>query len=410
MVPLSILVWGSGFFGRKWLETLKGRQDCRVAGIVSRSPEGLPPLRRELDLPGVPGFRTLEEAVAASNAEAVIVALPEMLHREAIVAALGAGLHVLTEKPLATAAEEARAIHAAARARPDRVVMVSQNFRWRPHTRALRAAVRDGAIGRVGHLMLECRQQIRRTTVEGWRERMADPFLLDVAIHHLDLIRYLTGEEAREVIGVSFRPAWSWFTGDSAACAILTMESGLVVGYDATMVAQGARDAAGGAHHARRRAGLPPPGRKLAGLAPGRRGPAAGPRRAGPRGRAGARPGPVRRGHPERPGPGDAPGRQPPELRPAARADGVPPHHDAPCGRPTSCRSHEPHRSHPAPPPGRGHARPRAPRGRRRRDSASRGGSSGSSSSCSWPWPAGRSLPRPTTSRRTRTTLRNRRA
>jgi predicted dehydrogenase len=231
MVPVSILVWGSGFFGRKWLETLKGREDCRVAGIVSRSPEGLSPLRRELDLPGVPGFRTLEEAVAASDAEAVIVALPEMLHREAIVAALGAGLHVLTEKPLATVAEEAHAIQAAARARPDRVVMVSQNFRWRPHTRALRAAVRDGAIGRVGHLMLECRQQIRRTTVEGWRERMADPFLLDFAIHHLDLIRYLTGEEAREVIGVS---------GDSAACAILTMESGLVVGYNATMVAQGA--------------------------------------------------------------------------------------------------------------------------------------------------------------------------
>jgi len=240
MVPVSILVWGSGFFGRKWLETLKGREDCRVAGIVSRSPEGLSPLRRELDLPGVPGFRSLEEAVAANDAEAVIVALPEMLHREAIVAALGAGLHVLTEKPLATVAEEAHAIQAAARARPDRVVMVSQNFRWRPHTRALRAAVRDGAIGRVGHLMLECRQQIRRTTVEGWRERMADPFLLDFAIHHLDLIRYLTGEEAREVIGVSFRPAWSWFTGDSAACAILTMESGLVAGYDATMVAQGA--------------------------------------------------------------------------------------------------------------------------------------------------------------------------
>jgi predicted dehydrogenase len=239
MAPVAILVWGSGFFARKWLETLKGREDCRVAGIVSRSPEGLGTLRRELDLPGVPGFRTLEEAVAAGGAGAVLVALPEMLHRAAIVAALGAGLHVLAEKPLATTAEEARAIHAAARARPDRVVMVCQNFRWRPHTRALRRAIREGAIGRLGHVMLECRQQIRRTTVEGWRERMADPFLLDFAIHHLDLIRYLTGEEAREVLGVSFRPAWSWYAGDTAACAILTMESGLVVGYDATMVAQG---------------------------------------------------------------------------------------------------------------------------------------------------------------------------
>jgi len=239
MAALSFLVWGSGFFGRKWLEALKARDDCRIAGIVSRSPDALDPLRDELGLPGVRGFRTLGAALASAGADAVVVALPEALHREAIVEALGAGLHVLTEKPLATSAAEARAIHQAARARPDRVVMVGQNYRWRPHTRGLRRAVAEGGIGRVGHVSLGCRLQIRRTTVGGWREQMADPFLLDIAIHHLDLLRYLTGEEAVEVVATSFRPPWSWLAGDSAACAVLTMESGLVVGYDATMVAQG---------------------------------------------------------------------------------------------------------------------------------------------------------------------------
>jgi predicted dehydrogenase len=146
---------------------------------------------------------------------------------------------VLTEKPLVTTADEARVIVKAAAARPDRVVMVSQNFRWRPHTRTLRRALAEGLVGRPGHLMLECRQQIRRTTVDAWREQMADPFLLDFAIHHLDLIRYLTGEEAREVVGTSFRPPWSWFAGDAAAAAVITMASGLVVDYGGTMVAPG---------------------------------------------------------------------------------------------------------------------------------------------------------------------------
>ena len=237
MTPLRILVWGSGFFGRKWLEAVKARADCRVAAIVSRAPERLEPLRRDLGLPDVPGFARLEDA--RGTADAVIVALPEMLHRDAILRALAAGLHVLTEKPLAMDGDEARAIVEATRAHPDRVVMVSQNFRWRPHTRTLQRAVRDGVIGRLGHVMLECRQQIRRSTVEAWRERMAHPFLLDFAIHHLDLIRYVTGEDVREVSAVSFRPAWSWFAGDSAAAAILTTEGGVVVGYDATMVAQG---------------------------------------------------------------------------------------------------------------------------------------------------------------------------
>ena len=237
MTPVRIAVWGSGFFARKWLAAIQARDDCRLAGVVSRTPDRLEPLRRELGLPGLPGFSSLDAARAA--ADAVVVALPEMLHRDAIVRALEAGLHVLTEKPLATSAEEAGAIRAAARAHPARVVMVSQNFRWRPHTRALRRAVRDGLVGRLGHVMLECRQQVRRTTVEGWRERMAHPFLLDFAIHHLDLVRYLTGEEVRLVSAVSFRPAWSWFDGDAAAAAVLTLDSGCIVGYDATMVAQG---------------------------------------------------------------------------------------------------------------------------------------------------------------------------
>jgi predicted dehydrogenase len=239
MKPLRVAVWGSGFFARKWLLALKARADCVVTGVISRTPDRLGPLRRDLELPSAAGYASPDEAVARGRTQAVLVALPEMHHREAIAAALAAGLHVLTEKPLAMTADEARAITAAARACPDRVVMVCQNFRWRPHTRALRRAIRDGLAGRPGHVTLTCRQEIRRTTVDGWRERMAEPYLLDFAIHHLDLLRYLTGEEACEVVGRSFRPPWSWLDGHTAAAAILTMESGLLVDYGGTMVAQG---------------------------------------------------------------------------------------------------------------------------------------------------------------------------
>jgi predicted dehydrogenase len=239
MAALRVVTWGSGYFARKWLEAVKGRADCVPVGVVSRDPDRLSPLRRDLDLPGMAGYPSLEAAVARGRPDAVIVALPEMLHADAIVRALDAGLHVLTEKPLATSADEARVIVKAAAARPDRVVMVCQNFRWRPHTRALARAVRDGVVGRPGSLTLTCRQQIRRTTVEGWREQMAEPYLLDFAIHHLDLLRYVTGEEATEVVGLAFRPEWSWFAGNTAAAALIRMASGLVVDYGGTMVAQG---------------------------------------------------------------------------------------------------------------------------------------------------------------------------
>ena len=238
-LPFRLLVWGAGFFGRKWLETVKARPDCQVAGIMSRTPGRAGEVGRELGLADLPGYASLDEAVARGRAEAVIITLPQMFHAEAAVRAIRAGLHVLVEKPLAMTLAEARAILDAARGRPDRVVMVNQNFRWRPHTLALRGAVRDGLIGRPGHMSIECRQPIRRKTIDAWREEMAEPLLMDFAIHHFDLMRYLTGQEPREVVGTSFRPAWSWFAGNTAAVAVVTMEDGLVVSYNATMVSQG---------------------------------------------------------------------------------------------------------------------------------------------------------------------------
>lgn len=239
MPPLRMMVWGAGFFARKWLEIVKARPDCTLVGLLSRTPSRLEEVRRDLDLPDLPGYPTVDDALASTRADAVIIALPQMLHRDAIVKALQAGLHVLTEKPLAMSMAEALAILAASRALPQRVVMVNQNLRWRPHTMALRRTVREGWIGRPAHLSLECRQQIRRTTIDAWRENMAEPYLSDFAIHHFDLIRYVTGAEPLEVMGLSFRPPWSWFKGHAAAAAILTMEGGLVVDYGGTMVSNG---------------------------------------------------------------------------------------------------------------------------------------------------------------------------
>jgi predicted dehydrogenase len=180
-----------------------------------------------------------EEAVDHAKADGVIITLPQVLHPQATVRALAAGLHVLCEKPLAVDMAGARAVYEETQKHPGQVVMVNQNFRWRPHIQSFRRGIREGLVGPIGHIMFECRQQIRRTTKGAWREKMPEPFLLDFAIHHFDLLRYLTGEEVRRVIGLSFKPSWSWFENNSAAAAILTMQGGAVVDYGGTMVSLG---------------------------------------------------------------------------------------------------------------------------------------------------------------------------
>lgn len=239
MARFRFMLWGAGFFARKWLEAIQARGDCEVVGIASRSAARAEELRRDFTLGSAVSYAGWEAAADNGQADGVLITLPQAFHPEATLHALARGWHVLVEKPLALDMAAARAVYEGSRAHPDRVVMVNQNFRWRPQIQTLRRGMREGLIGHVGHIMFECRQQIRRKTVDGWRERMAEPFLLDYAIHHFDLMRYLTGEEPARVTGLSFRPPWSWFDGNSAAAAIVTMRNRLVVDYGGTMVSQG---------------------------------------------------------------------------------------------------------------------------------------------------------------------------
>ena len=239
MATFRLMIWGAGFFTRKWLEVIAGRDDVQVVGIASRTTERVEELRRDFKLSGATVYKGWEDAAGRGQADGVLITLPQMLHPEAAIRALKAGLNVLVEKPLALDMAGARAVYEEAGRHPDQTVMVNQNFRWRPHVQALRKAVQDGLVGRVGHVMVECRQQLRRTTVGGWREKMSDPFLLDFAIHHFDMMRYALADEVVRVMAQSFRPSWSWLEGKPAAAAIVTMRNGAVVDYGGTMVSLG---------------------------------------------------------------------------------------------------------------------------------------------------------------------------
>jgi predicted dehydrogenase len=239
MDKLRVLVLGGGFFGKNWLRELPACAECEVAGVVAKHPELLAAVGEEFKVPVERRFATIGDGLERAGAQAVVVALPEMVHKEAILAALGRGLHVLTEKPLAMTMAEAADIVRAARCSPASVVMVDQNYRWRPQNRTLRQAVRDGRIGRVASVSYEYRQPITRTTTDAWREQMPHPFLHDMAPHHFDLLRASTGLECQQVMAVGVRPAWSWYKGVPSVDAILSFEQGVSASYTGSMVARG---------------------------------------------------------------------------------------------------------------------------------------------------------------------------
>jgi predicted dehydrogenase len=238
-VKMRILVLGVGFFGKNWLKTLTGSPACEVAGLVAKHPDLLAAAGDEFKVPAARRFASIEEGLERSGAEAVIVAVPEMLHQGAILSALGRGMHVLTEKPLAMDMAEAAEIVRAARRAPRCVVMVDQNYRWRPETRALRRAVREGRIGPVVSGSFEFRQAITRGTTDAWREQMPHPFLHDMIVHHFDMLRATMGQECTELVAWGLRPPWSWYQGLPGVDCLLSFDGGTQVAYTGTMVARG---------------------------------------------------------------------------------------------------------------------------------------------------------------------------
>jgi predicted dehydrogenase len=131
------------------------------------------------------------ELLELPGAELLVVAAPNRLHAEPSLAAVERGMHVLCEKPLAPSAPEAEAMWRAAEARPDRVCACAFNHRFLPAPALARELVGAGAIGEVRAFRSRF---LMAAGAHGWRRADPGGVLLDLAVHHLDLARWLAGE------------------------------------------------------------------------------------------------------------------------------------------------------------------------------------------------------------------------
>ncbi len=74
----------------------------------------------------------------------------------------------------------------------------------------------------------------------GFRDAMASPLLLDMAIHTFDQARLITGAVPVSVYCHEFNPKGSWYAGNAAAICIFEMSDGSVFNYRGSWCAEGA--------------------------------------------------------------------------------------------------------------------------------------------------------------------------
>jgi predicted dehydrogenase len=197
-----------------------------LAAVVDPDPEA----RRFVQ--ATPGYGVLEEALEGVECEAVLVASPPGTHHVVTKAALEAGKHVLCEKPLATTLQDAFDLVEAA-GRAERILMVSQNYRYNAPFRAMQRLVMEGELGELASINISCRRDTRaQFAPDDFRYSMRHPYVLDMSVHHFDLIRAATGRDVHGVYARSWRVPDSPFVHHPAVAALLDLEGGAPVVYE----------------------------------------------------------------------------------------------------------------------------------------------------------------------------------
>jgi len=92
-------------------------------------------------------FTDVQEMIAKSKAEAILVCTPHPQHAEPTITAAQMGVHALVEKPLASSLADCDAMLAAARANNTLLGTVCQR-RFYPPAQRIRRAIDDGKIGK----------------------------------------------------------------------------------------------------------------------------------------------------------------------------------------------------------------------------------------------------------------------
>jgi myo-inositol 2-dehydrogenase / D-chiro-inositol 1-dehydrogenase len=161
---------------------------------------------------------TGEQLVADDRVDAVVVCSWGETHEQYVLAAIAAGKPVFCEKPLATTQEACRRILAAETAAGRRLVQVGYMRRYDPAYRALREVVQDGSLGLP--LLMHCTH--RNPSVPA--HYRGDSMINDTAVHEIDMVRWMFGEEIAAVSVLRPRP--SRHSGDLPDPLVLLLETG----------------------------------------------------------------------------------------------------------------------------------------------------------------------------------------
>ncbi|CAA9295574.1 MAG: Glucose-fructose oxidoreductase [uncultured Friedmanniella sp.] len=189
-------VVGLGWAGRQHMMAYQSAPEVELVGLAGMEAGPMQELGDQYGIAADQRHRDWKDLVAKGDLDVLSIATPTTLHAPIAIAALDAGIHVLSEKPMAENATVAKTMVEAAK-RNGKVLDVSFNHRRRGDVQALKKLVDAGMLGDIYYAKAGW---LRREGIPGlgsWFTRRATAGggpLMDIGVHMLDMALHLLQE------------------------------------------------------------------------------------------------------------------------------------------------------------------------------------------------------------------------
>jgi predicted dehydrogenase len=239
---LNVAVIGLGM-GQSHINGYKNSPGANVAAICDTNEKRLAEVAQKFAIPAdhcYTDWKKLLRDAGKLDLSGVSVALPNFLHAPVTLAAFGAGLNVLCEKPMAMSATQAKAMLGASR-KSRKKLMINFSYRFTEQSQALKRYVDSGALGDIYFGRTAWHRRRGLPGLGGWfgiKEFSGGGPIIDLGVHRLDLVMWLMGNpRPLTVSGSTFgvvgprvaREQGKKFDVEDLGCALIRFDNGATI-------------------------------------------------------------------------------------------------------------------------------------------------------------------------------------
>ncbi|MCY3967694.1 MAG: Gfo/Idh/MocA family oxidoreductase [bacterium] len=227
-MPVRFAMCGTGWVAKMHADAIAATPDAELVAVHNHRTPSLNKFAASHQVSlATTNWTEFLALVQEAEVDVAVVGTPNALHASQSIDLMGAGAHVLVEKPMATSVSEATEMVAAAK-QTNRILMTGHLWRFDPEAQWLRAQVDAGALG----MIVRSRSLSVHTWwgPDGWFQQSAlagGGALADMGVHAIDTTRYLLGDPKPMAVTARISTNYGSYDVDDTAVLFIDWDNGV---------------------------------------------------------------------------------------------------------------------------------------------------------------------------------------